>query len=275
MYLKFLIKSILYLFVGLTGLLAYSYLESRWLKTTEILIESTDIPLSFANKRIVFIADIHHGPFFSLKRVEILVNRINKLNPDIIILRGDYVHREPKYIKPLFDSFALLKANMGIYAVLGNHDHWENAELTRKLMERNGIRICDNQSWWVTSGADSIKIGGVGDLWEDKQIIDSTIFDVRPDNFCILISHNPDYLEVLNTILVDLSLSGHTHGGQMTLFGFWAPVLSTRYGEKYRYGLKKSGKCQSYITSRVGTVTPPVRFFCRPEIVLINLSGLK
>jgi hypothetical protein len=78
MYLKSFIKSILYPFVGLTSLLAYSHLENRWLKTTEILIESPDLPLSFVNKRIVFIADIHHGPFFSLKRVESLVNCINK-----------------------------------------------------------------------------------------------------------------------------------------------------------------------------------------------------
>jgi hypothetical protein len=263
----------LFLFIGLTGILAYSHLESRWLKTTKIHIDSLEIPGSFVNKRIIFIADIHHGPFFSLKRVESLVNRINKLEPDMIILGGDYVHREPQYIKPFFDSFRLLKATMGIYAVLGNHDHWEDAQLTRTLMERNGIKICDNQSWWVKSGNDSIKIGGVGDLWEDEQIIDSTIFDVRPDNFCILIAHNPDYLEELNTTLVDLSLSGHTHGGQMTLFGFWAPVLSTRYGEKYRYGLKKFGDRQTYITSGVGTVTPPIRFFCRPEIVLITLSN--
>ena len=275
MCLKTFFKFIFFLFIGLTGILAYSHLESRWLKTTEIRINSPDIPPSFVNKRIVFIADIHHGPFFSLKRVESLVNRINKLEPDIIILGGDYVHREPQYIKPLFDNFRLLKASLDIYAVLGNHDHWEDAELTRNLMERNGIRICDNQAWWVKSGNDSIKIGGVGDFWEDEQIIDSTIFDVDPGNFCILISHNPDYLEQLCTDLIDLSLSGHTHGGQVTLFGFWAPVLSTKYGEKYRYGLKKSGNRLIYITSGVGTVTPPVRFFCRPEIVLITFSEKK
>ena len=75
---------------------------------------------------------------------------------------------------PFFNSIMKLKAKLGIYAILGNHDHWENAQLTRKLMERNGIRPCDNQSWWVKTGNDRLKIGGVGDLWEDVQEIDST-----------------------------------------------------------------------------------------------------
>jgi uncharacterized protein len=254
------------LFVG------YCYLETRWIKLTKIDINSTEIPDSFNKLKIVFISDIHHGPYLSLGRVNKLVNRINKLKPDLIIMGGDYVHRDPKYIIPVFDELLKLKAKLGIYAVLGNHDHWENAELTRQMMERNGIKNCDNKSYWVKIAQDSIKIGGVGDLWEDNQIIENSTADLKENNFCILISHNPDYLEYLKTDLFDLTLSGHIHGGQITFFGIWAPIVPSKYGQKYRYGLKTFGKMKSYITSGIGTITPPLRFCCRPEIVIFELN---
>jgi uncharacterized protein len=250
----------------------YCYLETRWIKTVELEIQSTDIPKSFDGKRIVFISDIHHGPYLSIERIKNMVNRINKLHPDIILLGGDYVHHEAKYITPFFDEIKKLKANIGIYGVLGNHDHWEDPELTRKLMLRNGINLCDNQSYWIKIGNDSIKIGGVGDLWEDVQLIDFTIHDTKKNDFCVLLSHNPDYLESLKTDKVDLTLSGHTHGGQVTFFGTWAPILPSKFEQKYRYGLKDFGNMKSYISSGIGTITPPLRFFCRPEIVLVILK---
>jgi predicted MPP superfamily phosphohydrolase len=273
MRLKSLIKYFSILIISGIVFLAYCHLETRWIRVKEIGINSADIPESFVGKRIVFISDIHHGPFLSIERVTDLVERINRLQPDIIIMGGDYVHREPKYIKPVFEELKRLNSKNGIYAVLGNHDHWENADLTRQLMIENGINICDNMSYWVKLEGDRIKIGGVGDLWEDRQVLDSTIKDLKKSDFSILISHNPEYLEKVESGLIDLSLSGHTHGGQMTFFGLWAPILPSEYGQKYRYGLKSKNEMKSYITSGIGTITPPLRFFCRPEIVLITLQN--
>ena len=247
------------------------YLETRWIKNNFIEIRSSEIPAAFHECRIVFASDIHHGPYLSRRRVHKLVDRINRIEPDIILLGGDYVQRKPKYIKPFFEEAKNLEAKYGIYAVLGNHDHWEDAALTRQLMRALNFNLCDNASYWVNIQNDSIKIGGVGDLWEDDQRIGYTIGDVKNTDYCILISHNPDYFENLNTNLVDLAVAGHTHGGQVTYFGKKAPVLPIRNGEKYRLGLKNQDNTLLYITSGVGTVTPPLRFFCRPEVVVFTL----
>lgn len=265
-------------------LLSYSSLETRWVKITPVTIESHDIPTSFDGKRIVFVSDIHHGAALSRERVKILVERINGLHPDIIILGGDYSSREEKYIVPVFDELRNLKCRYGVFGVMGNHDYFVNGALTKKMMARNGIRICDNKSYWVKINRDSIKIGGVDDPEGSLQVLDSTINDVHKKDFCILISHKPEYIMQMNTNRVDLTLSGHTHGGQVTFFGLWAPILPSdnglwasltfsREGQKYCYGLyQRNPTMQSYITSGIGTRFPNFRFFRRPEIAVLELK---
>ncbi|MBN1997973.1 metallophosphoesterase [candidate division KSB1 bacterium] len=250
----------------------YMYLETRWLKITTYQIVNPDIPAAFDEIKIVFIADIHCGPYLSFDRVDRLVKNINRLHPDIIFLGGDYVHRDSKYIIPVFKRLKKLHAPLGIYGVLGNHDHWEGANQTIAQFKASGFFLCDNLSYWIYHKQDSIKIGGVGDFWEDKQFVENTTHDVTDEDFTVLLSHNPDFLEELDHAAIDLTLCGHTHGGQVTLLGAWAPLLPSRYGQKYRYGRKKRDNMDVIITSGVGTITPPVRFFCRPEIVMIRLK---
>ena len=258
----------------LSGLifLSYCFFESRWIKITEIEIKSTDVPDSFNGSKIVFISDVHRGPFLSSERLSGIADRINEIRPEVIILGGDYVHYRFKYIEPVFKEFGKLRAGLGVYAVLGNHDHYADAGFTRKMMANAGIYSIDNHSYWVKKGGDSIKIGGVGDLQEDIQIPENTLTGLKKSDFAILVSHEPDYVENLNSELIDLTLSGHTHGGQITFFGLFAPIIGSQYGQKYRYGLISSGKRKSYVSSGVGTTLVPFRFFCRPEIVVIRLK---
>ena len=260
------------LILSILVFLMYCFFESRWIKITEIEINSADVPDSFSGTKIVFISDIHLGPYLSSRRLSGIVNRINEIKPEMIILGGDYVHYRSKYIAPVFSELGKLRADLGVFAVLGNHDHYADADLTKKVMVKYGINSIDNQSFWVRKGADSIKIGGVGDLQEDIQVPENTLNGLKKEDFAILVTHQPDYIENLNADLIDLTLSGHTHGGQITFFGWWAPILPSNFGQKYRYGLVSSGKMKSYISSGVGTVLVPFRFFCRPEIVIIKLE---
>ena len=119
------------LVVGIV-LLTYSSLETRWIKITPVTIESPDIPSSFDGKRIVFVSDIHHGVALSKERVRKLVERINNLQPDIVILGGDYVSEEEKYIEPVFTELGKLKSNYGVFGVMGNHDYFVNGDLSKK-----------------------------------------------------------------------------------------------------------------------------------------------
>lgn len=263
--------------------LTYGYWEARNIEIRETTFSDEDIPASFAGKKIIFVSDIHCNRYFTSADVKDLVQQINERNPDIIMLGGDYILKDTTYTNPFFKEIKNLKSTYGVYSVLGNHDHWEDAKLIQKGLTDCGFFICDNQSYWIKEGNDSIKVGGVGDFWEDKQLIGNTINDVEKSDFCILLSHNPDYVELLNTNKVDLMLSGHTHGGQITFFGLYAPAMPSTDArrkdlgylnteQKYRYGWKEKDGIKLYITSGIGMGAVPFRFFAPPEILEITLT---
>ncbi len=255
----------------LPGLLVYSLLEPFWIETKETVFVSGDIPVNFNGTKIVFIADIHHGPFFSRQRISRLVKRINNLHPDIILLGGDYIHRNIKYNKPCFEELKRLNAPMGKFGVFGNHDRWRGGLLCRKGMEYAGIVLLDNDARWLNKNGRRIKIGGVGDLNTEEPDISPSVKDTKDKDFVIVLSHNPDYMEFLTSHKVDLVLSGHTHGGQCTLFGWWAPVVPSLFGNKYRTGVIKTALSTVIVTNGIGTISPPLRFFARPQINVIYL----
>lgn len=263
----------------------YCYFEFRWLKITPLSIQSKDIPPAFDSKRIIFISDVHISRFYTPKHLSKLVQQINALRPDIVILGGDYVlghYKGNSY--GFFHEIKKLKSTMGVYGVIGNHDYWSSHTLTIEQMQKYRIHDCDNRAFWVKSGKDSIRIGGLHQTASPNQLPDSLIRDVKRSDFMILVSHKPDKIMHLHSDKVDLTLSGHTHGGQITFFGLYAPVLPaisdngfaifpTGDYQKYRYGLIQNGSIQSYVSSGVGGLLP-FRFFCRPEIVLIQLHRI-
>lgn len=213
--------------IGLLGIIgflivAYMFIEPYWIETKEVTIESSQIPAQFDGKKIVFISDIHHGPFFNKNRVDALVNQMNDLNPDLILLGGDYVSGDSNYIAPVFSSLAKLKAPLGVYAVLGNSDpqYW-----TLKTIPQSNMTYIGNKGTWIQINGSRIRLGGVGDYNNGVQIQNATIKPVTSQDFVILLSHNPDYFPEVNKNKVDLVLSGHTHGGQVT-FSESGPQLS-------------------------------------------------
>ncbi len=246
--------------------------ETLTVRVREYIIEDDSIPDAFSGFRIAFLTDIHHGPFFSRRRVAALVSQVNGLKPDLVLLGGDYIHRGSGYIEPCFRELGKIQAPCGVYGVLGNHDHWAGAGRVRAAMRADGIGLLDNAGVWLARGRARIRIGGVGDLTEDRQDEAAALGGAKKSDFVVLVSHNPDYAEALRSDKVDLMLSGHTHGGQVTLFGLYAPLLPTATGQKYRSGLVKAERCRVIVSNGIGTITPPVRFGAPAEIVLVILK---
>ncbi|MFP4164973.1 MAG: metallophosphoesterase [Chitinispirillaceae bacterium] len=267
-------KFILIIFPILVSLMGiYSFVEPYWMEEKTYVISDSDIPVSFEGMTVVFLTDIHHGPYFSRSRIRTLVDRVNRLEPDIVLLGGDYVEGHPKYIEPCFEELSRLRAAYGVYGVLGNHDHWQGAQASREAMARAKIKSIDNAAFWVDKGDERIKIGGVGDHCEDVQHLEPTVSDVSADDFTVLVTHSPDYIEEMENNKVDLAFAGHTHGGQVTFFGLFAIKLVTDYGEKYRTGLVSTRGVKTIVSNGIGMTNLPIRFFARPQIVIAVLKS--
>jgi hypothetical protein len=198
----------------------------------------------------------------------------NALEPDVVLLLGDYVHRGARYIAPGIAPFAKLRARDGVYAVLGNHDHWDGQADTLRALRAAGVESLVNRSVVLRRRGDPLVVAGVGDWMEDEQRLDVALAGRAPGQPRIVMSHNPDYAESLPpSERVDLLVSGHTHGGQVSLPGYGAPLLPSRYGRKYQQGLVEGPRSKVYVTRGVSTIAPPVRLFCRPEVTAITLGA--
>lgn len=254
------------------GSIIDSLREPDQLRVTQVSVAFPNLPPAFEGLRIAQLTDVHHGPTVSLEFVQRAVDMANGLEPDLVALTGDYVYRGTEYIPPCIRLLGRLQAPLGVFAVLGNHDHWHGASLTREWMARVGIVDLSNSAVPIRCGDDWLWLAGVGDLWEDTQRLDYALADAPADASVLLLSHNPDYAHLLTDRRVGLMLSGHTHGGQVNLPLIGPPILPLRYGRKYAVGLVRDDWKQVFISRGVGTIIPAIRFRCRPEVALITLT---
>jgi uncharacterized protein len=267
------LKRSLWTVAGIAGAgAAYTGFEAGWIDVVESTIALPRLPRTFTGLRVAFLTDLHHGPFTGLSYIETVVAMTNSLRPDVICLGGDYVHRGSKYIEPCIEVLGDFQAPRGVYAVLGNHDHWHGAKASSRALAGCGVRELTNTGVWLEIGGERLRLAGVDDLWNGVQDLDAALGDATDSDSCIVLSHNPDYAETARDRRVSLVLSGHTHGGQAVFPVIGAPIVPSAYGQKYVRGLVQAPATQVYISRGLGTITPPLRFCCRPEISLLTLE---
>ena len=253
---------------------AWSFIEPRLVRVSEVTLISPQLPPEFDGTRVLYLADVHAGPYFSRRRVAKLVDQWMDLKPDLILVGGDNVGGRRGGAAKFYPEARRLRAPLGVYGVLGNHDYWEGEQIARAEMSAAGIRVIDNASVPVRRRGEEIRIGGVEDLWEGRPNVAKAAEGVSSSEFALLLTHNPDVLaEGLPSTprAWDVALTGHMHAGQITFFGLWAPIVPSMYGQRYRNGWVEENGTLILITNGIGEVTLPVRFFAPPEANLITL----
>ena len=230
------------------------------------------LPRAFDGLRVVQLSDIHHSPFTSRAQIERAVETANSLQPDIIALTGDYVSKERAYAAPCAELMGRLRARHGVFAVLGNHDHWTDAALITDLFRAEGITVLVNQGMRFEKAGAAFWLAGVDDTMVGLEDLPLALAGAREDELKLLLAHNPIILRRAERAGVDLVLSGHTHGGQVTLRSDRSERgASERPRRRLVKGLANRGETQIYITRGLGTVVLPVRFGCPPEVSLLEL----
>ena len=231
------------------------------------------LPAAFDGLRVAFLADIHHGPYVDLDHVAAIVRTTLALQPDAVILGGDYSTADARYIGPCFEVLTGLKAPLGVYGVLGNHDYWHGIAESHDGFRASRIMEMTNAGVWLERGSHRLRLAGVDDLWCGRTHVESALGDARADDACVVVSHNPDFAEKLRDPRVGLVLSGHTHGGQLYVPGFGAPIVPSRYGQKYLKGLVRAPATHVYVSRGLGTVAAPMRFRSPPELTVLTLRS--
>lgn len=258
--------------------MGYSYAETYRLEVKHYTLVHQDVPRAFAGLKIALITDVHRSFYFGQARVEELVTKVNALAPDLVVLGGDYIYADLDLESQCFQALGRLQAPLGVYAAPGNHDYDPEDSGTRSLeslraaIARTPVVLLRNQGVWLKRGGARLRLGAVADLREDTPDCTPIVQGTRREDLVILVSHNPDYAEQLPPGAVDLVLAGHTHGGQLTFFGLWAPRVPSDYGQKYRTGKVEAPGTTVIVSHGVGTIFPPLRFFARPQVVLITLE---
>jgi predicted MPP superfamily phosphohydrolase len=227
------------------------------------------LPHELDGLRIVHLSDIHHSPFTGSQQIERAIETVNSLEPDIIALTGDYISHDTAYAAPCAELLGRLRARHGVYAVLGNHDHWTDAALITDLFRAEGIRMLVNEGMRFELNGASFWLAGVDDTMVGMEDLPLALAGSRADEMKLLLAHNPIILRRAARVGVDLVLSGHTHGGQVT----WRSEKSASGRPRRRIlrGLGRRGQTQIYVTRGLGTVVLPIRYGCPPEISLLEL----
>ena len=215
-------------------------------------------------KRIVFATDLHIKPY-EMARLKKLVKRINKQNPDIVLLGGDYVNGHRKGRSMPIQDIARELGNISAptIGIIGNHDGWQGKEEVIQVLAANGIKILDNENIKIGE----LYIAGLDDIQTGHADIEKALQNTHQPR--IVLTHSPDTFPDLPQDIT-LVLAGHLHGGQIVI-PFMKPLtVPSIYGNRYVYGLIEENNKKMFVSRGLGTSIIPMRFNCPPQIVVID-----
>ncbi|HZI20196.1 MAG TPA: metallophosphoesterase [Pyrinomonadaceae bacterium] len=256
---------------GFAGVAGYASLwEPYAYEVTETDVFIRGLPAGFDGLRVAQLTDVHHSPLVPIGEVRRVVELANAARPDLFVLTGDYTTSRRRYIEPCAEALGRLSAPGGVWAVLGNHDHYNDAELTTRALERRGISVLSNANTLLRRGGDELRLAGVDDWGWGQADWGRTLRGVDLSRPSVLLSHEPAVLDMPEAAGLSLIVSGHTHGGQISLPFVGAPA---RFVEEFRYlgGLYERGGTQLYVSRGTGMIGLPVRLGARPEIAVLRL----
>lgn len=234
--------------------LQYKHLECR----------SEKIPPALDGYTAAFLTDIHGTP---LQELNALADALNTMEINLLLLGGDFP--AAKQLPECLDVLSAIHAPDGCYSVEGNHD---DADTLREALRSRSMHLLENSGVRVREG---LYLAGVEDLWNRVPDVEQAVEGKAEGDFTLLLSHNPDVAALQDLAEADLTLCGHTHGGEVTLFGLWGPAMrrTSAYGQRFR-----SGWCRSdagtdvYVSNGVGKHFI-LRVFAPPQVIVLTLRS--
>lgn len=267
--------------IGLCVFVDARYIEPKLLKVKEQRITTHKLTLEEPLKIVQF-SDVHLGKDYSFTDFKRIITKVNALNPDLVIFTGDLIDDNKTFteVEKVIELLKMVESTYGNYAVYGNHDHGGNG--TRryaKIMKESGFRLLVNENETITlKNGEKIHLIGIDDIVLSRPDFEAAFKGIETKGYRLFISHAPDVVDRLPSEgVVDLQLSGHSHGGQVRLPIVGAP-FTVPYGRKYIKGLYEVAEREGmllYVNSGIGTSQLPYRFLNPPEITLFLIESIR
>lgn len=257
--------------------LLYPWYLAAQLDLVEDTYASPALPAAFDGLRIVFFSDVHYGALLKEDRVRALSERVNALQPDLILMGGDYGNDSGE-AAAFFRLRPAFRARVAVLAALGNHDRTPpegSLKTLREAMEEDQVIPLVNDVWLLKKDGQTLAVAGIDDYYNGHPDLQRVRALARDADFTVFIPHTPDVIpETVTEPFCQLLLCGHTHGGQVALFGH-SLHPTARTGDRYRSGWYREGGVDILVANGVGTTGYPVRLGARPQIHLITLKTKK
>ncbi|MCR6642043.1 MAG: metallophosphoesterase [Sporocytophaga sp.] len=263
-----------FLKTGLLSAIGAIFIDALWLE--KFFIEIKEFYIGSASKessnlKVIQISDLHIKSLnFQLRS---LSEEINKLNPDLLLITGDAID-DSTNLSLLGKFLQLIKYDIKKVAVLGNWEYWGNVDIDEltHLYNKNNCSLLINESIQLSFKDKTISVTGIDDYIGGNSDIATALLSYKPSDFHLILNHCPQYADTISEYITDgndsgaIIFSGHTHGGQINLFG-WIPFLPPGSGN-YVKGWYETGKSKMYVSKGIGTSLIPVRFFARAEAIV-------
>jgi predicted MPP superfamily phosphohydrolase len=238
----------------------------------EVDIPVPNLPDGLDGLRLLHLSDIHLSAFLSEKDLARVIDSANELRPHLALVTGDLITAAGDPLPACLRQIARLRADAGILGCMGNHEDYARAErFTEQEGARLGIPFLRRRAQPLRFGAAVLNVAGVDYQRSDRPYLPGAEGLVLPGAYNLLLSHNPDVFRVAAAQGYDLTLAGHTHGGQVSVEILHQPLNAARFFTPFVYGLYRRGTAAEYVTRGIGTIGIPARIGAPPEIALLRL----
>jgi predicted MPP superfamily phosphohydrolase len=277
--LNILNNKILWFLLLILFLVVFLHIQNNWIETTKVTVDSQKTPKNFKGYKIVQLSDLHNKMFKNNQ--ESLVDKIDKINPDIVVITGDIIDSRRYDLYPSLTLVKKLAPKYPIYYVTGNHEQRiEEFDDLIEMLKANGVVVLSNESVEIEIKGHKILLSGVedpsypADSYDENEQIARNLEKVQNgDLLNILLSHRPEHFEQYVEFNFDLVFSGHAHGGQFDL-PFIGGVIAPNQGlfPKYTKGVHTKNNTNMVVSRGLGNSIFPFRLFNRPEIIVATLK---
>ncbi len=244
---------------------------------TDLRLREQDIPVPGLHPdlhgfRIVQLTDIHMSPFLTVRELDRAVSLANETKPHVALVTGDLITGRGDPLDECLNGLARLRADAGVLGCLGNHENYADTEdYTTEHGARLGIRFLRNASAPLQFGAATVNFAGVDYQRMHSRYLAGAERMIQPGAFNVLLSHNPDVFPVAAAMGYNLTISGHTHGGQVRVEILREDLNIARFYTQFVDGLYRKGAASAFVSRGIGTIVLPARVACAPEVALLRL----